>query len=1036
MVSADLLLTSPLLICRSIDQLDKAEAPAIPETYIYLLALQSITALSNGFSSSVLPLYTSILSTESTAGIPPAPPALDVQNLPATTSPSGAGILRTTHAMLEAGWPALLAAHSFLIGTNLSAPLFQDVLNALGGLAQTCGVLGLATPRDAFLGSLSKLAIPNKVVSSLDAHTAEVTTPRSGVFGAAADIASTLGGAVVPSAPSGPPSLGDRNLACLKLYVACIVHLAGSLGASWFAVLEALQNADYVLQYRMPRAGQTLRKSSSGHGAQEPNAGSAQSETDVEAVLAAIQRLFESSKNLEDEAFHDFVQALCKLSAEMIGMQAMSNVASTTIAEDGEDETAVFSSQLSPGSNAHRRRVSGIHLSRTMVRSSFVSTSSHFVHRASQRTGDFGISKLAMVSQLNIHRLIYRSPTVAWEPISTHLLGVLLNPVAPSSIRLQASRTLDDILVVVPRNITSMTPESRAPVQQRILDALAKQVVYGSDSFSSNSTTIDIRKMGVETLHQILQTAGHTLVTGWETIFEMLGSVCKPIAPPTPLAPIAEVMDGSSNDKLAPIKTKPPPLSSLGGRSNVVLVRIAFQSLTLVCDSLALLSPDHLRLCIGTIAQFGRQTDTNIALTSAASLLWTVSDSIQAKRTDPEVEPQYSALWMLLLKELLGLCTDSRREVRGGAIQTLFRTLQLYGATLSSEIWHQCVWEIVFPVLETITNAMRTAATSTGVETPLIDPSAAIDPWSDSKILALQSIGGIMNDFLTSKIMLLDSFEKAWDVFVTHMQDSFLLDERLVSTAAMRCLEKSLLAVSAGDPEALRTQAHLVWTRTWAALDAMGKSVTKNTGNTQPNSPTMLTHRTSQIVTGGVTPFTQECLLAFLSVLMADRVVSKKFEQGAEWQLQDLTRMMAILKSILTYPNSPDYRPDVDALSPVQVRTVFQWPCIVLMTVQTAVLQAIEGIDLSVPLSPSLILRDLSEYATLPFLAAFDYEPPALLAEASASRPRKTKRVSYIAVTKKVMPWLVELYLGFKDTAQIYADGTMEAVVSVRPCIA
>ena len=41
-----------------------------------------------------------------------------------------------------------------------------------------------------------------------------------------------------------------------------------------------------------------------------------------------------------------------------------------------------------------------------------------------------------------------------------------------------------------------------------------------------------------------------------------------------------------------------------------------------------------------------------------------------------------------------------------------------------------------------------------------------------------------------------------------------------------------------------------------------------------------------------------------------------------------------------------------------------------------------------------------------------------MLAEASASRPKKSKRVSYIAVAKKVMPWLVELYMRFKDSVE------------------
>ncbi len=37
-----------------------------------------------------------------------------------------------------------------------------------------------------------------------------------------------------------------------------------------------------------------------------------------------------------------------------------------------------------------------------------------------------------------------------------------------------------------------------------------------------------------------------------------------------------------------------------------------------------------------------------------------------------------------------------------GAIQTLFRTLQMYGATLSLDMWCECVWKITFPLLDTL----------------------------------------------------------------------------------------------------------------------------------------------------------------------------------------------------------------------------------------------------------------------------------------------------------------------------------------------
>jgi hypothetical protein len=48
----------------------------------------------------------------------------------------------------------------------------------------------------------------------------------------------------------------------------------------------------------------------------------------------------------------------------------------------------------------------------------------------------------------------------------------------------------------------------------------------------------------------------------------------------------------------------------------------------------------------------------NIALTATASLLWCLSDAIQSKRKNLEEESQYSGLCMLLLLELLELCTD------------------------------------------------------------------------------------------------------------------------------------------------------------------------------------------------------------------------------------------------------------------------------------------------------------------------------------------------------------------------------------------
>ncbi|KAG1830278.1 guanine nucleotide exchange factor in Golgi transport N-terminal-domain-containing protein [Suillus subalutaceus] len=70
---------------RCIDQLDKADSPPIPEAYIYLLTVQCIVSLCEGFVSFTGPLYTSIIVQRPRAAGEPvirAPATLDFSTLP------------------------------------------------------------------------------------------------------------------------------------------------------------------------------------------------------------------------------------------------------------------------------------------------------------------------------------------------------------------------------------------------------------------------------------------------------------------------------------------------------------------------------------------------------------------------------------------------------------------------------------------------------------------------------------------------------------------------------------------------------------------------------------------------------------------------------------------------------------------------------------------------------------------------------------------------------------------------------------------
>jgi hypothetical protein len=101
-------------------------------------------------------------------------------------------------------------------------------------------MLALSTPREAFFNSPSKFAIPLAMVSSLGSYI-EPPTPRT-----VTSFTENFG----LTAPVQAAGLSEWNLVCLKVLVSSVLFLASSPGESWYAILEALQNANYVLNVK------------------------------------------------------------------------------------------------------------------------------------------------------------------------------------------------------------------------------------------------------------------------------------------------------------------------------------------------------------------------------------------------------------------------------------------------------------------------------------------------------------------------------------------------------------------------------------------------------------------------------------------------------------------------------------------------------------------------------------------------------------------------------------------------------------------
>lgn len=345
-----------------IDQLDKSDPPPIPETYIYLLALQCLCSLSDGFSTSTIALTSQLRA-----------PALNLV-ASATSDPKIATLL-IIKAMAETSWPALLASLSYFATTALDDDLFVSVIGALQNFTTVCGLVSLDTPREAFLTTLCKFAVPPAVV----AHIATLDTAPIKATSVLAAGVDSLG---LGSAPPLPVGLSSRNYASLSAVLKVAHSLAGSLGSIWFVVFETLQNVDLVTRAnarnkkRLPTGGGAAPSplsplkpalSTSSPVSSPVSGGTAMLlEYDESTIQAAIAALFAISQTLDDSAFKWFVGGICRLSGEMVGLP-MTEQGSVLETPASALASPAIGSGSEAGPDRSRRRASGISTIRSLV---------------------------------------------------------------------------------------------------------------------------------------------------------------------------------------------------------------------------------------------------------------------------------------------------------------------------------------------------------------------------------------------------------------------------------------------------------------------------------------------------------------------------------------------------------------------------------------------------------------------------------------------------------------------------------------------
>jgi len=603
-----------------IEHLDKSDPPTLPDTYIYSLVLTCITNISESLAKFVLPLTVhhenrnrrknkadDSNEPDADSALPEDDPGrlsrtqsfrkknIPVNPLDLTDHPSYA-LVQTSTSLVTECWPAVLATCSTFLNAALDNDYYRALVRSIQKITQVAGLLRLSTPRDAFLTTLGKAAVPSNMLLANVSVPTSTTPEKSGVLSNAKGMLSVDSFVSQSSSMSadknrGPsdestiPALTPRNLLCLRALLNLAIALGPTLRSSWSIVFETLQVADLV----MALTSQAGRRGAAPGYRADGDGNAEKLEAETSAVQGAARRLFESTVDFPNESFSEVLQALCSLL----------------------NSTAPESGQRTPASSGRpqvlqQRRlgsVSGLALNT----------------ESNPRDSAFALNKIGELATLNEVRLSQYDPEESgWNILVREVVQFSTDTRKATSTRLLAA----DVLARTVRDIAelSMSDEQREEIQARILAALQKQIadLYHYDEVNKETISdadMRVHQIALEALKSVIEHCGESLVAGWASVLESLMSVFVPEQPSS-----EEQNNESRRHEADKRRNNAPEVISRP------LARSAFATVSLICSDFMAAVPDA---CLSTLLELLRrlcsqQEDLNMSLTVSCSHIYSL----------------------------------------------------------------------------------------------------------------------------------------------------------------------------------------------------------------------------------------------------------------------------------------------------------------------------------------------------------------------------------------------------------------------------
>ncbi|KAK4118513.1 hypothetical protein N657DRAFT_606121 [Parathielavia appendiculata] len=974
-----------------IDQLDKTDAPIIPESYVYSLTLACITSLSEGLAKFILPLTVPNdgrrkRGLKQEAGRDsPAPQShetpeklersasfkrnpVPVNPLTLESHPLYQDI-KACSAFIDECWPAILATCSTFLYAALDSEYYHGLVRAFQKFAHVAGLLQLATPRDAFLTTLGKAAVPPNVLTAcMNAGTVRPPPSPAAIEGSGNIFSNARGLLSVDSLVSPPiaatekqrqhsldasnATLNTRNLLCLRALLNLGIALGPTLASSWSIILETLQQADLVMFASGKAAGRTplAAKGLDPQAEQEASTLLANFNTEVRAVETAASRLFESTVDFPNPAFVEIVGAVCNL------------------LEHAEPPSEAGSRPQSPPSTGGLKTPSVPH-KRVM---SVSSPSSAGPNQENQ----FALTKLGDLASINIERLLAYPPDVSgWATLVNELVCALSSVSNTAPVRARAAETLVRMLLEEAGAIAPQPEEIRGQIQRRLLEAFRDSLVPfraldRGASIATNAVDVDIHKVILEGLKGLLENCGESLVSGWELTFEIIDSIFirRDISPEENADPTGQ---------RATFVTRA-----------VKLIRPSFASLQLICSDFLPSLPNACFLnLVDTLYKFCTQDDElNIALTTV-TFFWAISDFLSAKSksmaitedmiSGPGDEPLLmlaaepfekgsgAPLWMLLLLRLTAVAMDQRLELRNSAIQTLMRIVSAYGESLSPEAWSVCMRAVIFRLFSSVEREL-----SDTDEPSTKDKSHA--EWQDTATVVIQGVSDLFCSYL-NLLTAHASFPEIWHTLIGTFRT--LLDLRILDINAATYISLRDILHRRAEQETSgfgKESLDLAW-EMWShgiPVSGGGKDETSEDN--------------------------QKCLVVWVEALHElYRLIQ------ADFGVEQVRRMLTLLRDAMQHATPGAYASDTEYVTPLQAK----------------ILEAFRMVRTDLHGIPSAMITQVAEFVSL----AFTREDPA-----QAAGERRT----YVAMSKESMSILELLIVNNAWERDIYESGAFATALS------